>query len=479
MRASAFAHSVAAFARQRELIGEGARVLVALSGGPDSCALLLALCEAADAGLLPRPVAATHFHHGLRGVDADEDAAFSAALAARYGIPCVIGLGAVPRDGRSPNDAARQARYNFLLEAAHDFEADTIATAHTADDQAETVLNRVLRGTSVDGLAGIPARRALTDGITVVRPLLSCRRADIEAYCAAQGITPRHDPSNEKDRYARSRLRKRLPDLARDFNPRLTEALVRLSGQAATDADLLNTLTDNLMTRAMREERADLLTLDAVVLRESHPALRHRVLIRALRRIAGDLPVAEETATAERVGELEALLFADAIPNDLPGGIRARREGDLLRLERTVAASSMAPPDYSLSLTIPGSVHIPELLLRLTAECLPPGAEPVRARRGPIVDIAYPDDAPLLVRPARPGDRIAPFGMQGRTRLIRDQMADAKWPAERRERTPVVVRTETDEILWVPELAQAESTRITDATERSVRLTVIREFPEV
>jgi tRNA(Ile)-lysidine synthase len=281
---NAFVRSIAAFVRQRELFGEGARVLVALSGGPDSCALLLALCEAADAGLLPDPVAAAHFHHGLRGRDADEDAAFSAALAVRCGIPCVVGLGAVPKDGRSPNDTARRARYDFLLEAARDFAADTIATAHTADDQAETVLNRVLRGTSVDGLAGIPARRMLAEGVTVVRPLRACRRVDIEAYCAAHGITPRRDPSNEKDRYTRSRLRKRLPELARDFNPRLTEALIRLSEQAAADAELLNTLTDDLMTRAVRDAAPECLVLNASALREAPPALRRRALIRALRR---------------------------------------------------------------------------------------------------------------------------------------------------------------------------------------------------
>lgn len=479
MKANAFANDVAAFARQQRLIGEGARVLVALSGGPDSCALLLALCEAAETGLLPWPVAAAHFHHGLRGVDADEDAAFSAALAVRYGIPCVVGLGTVPHKGRSPNDAARQARYDFLLEAANDFDADRIATAHTADDQAETVLNRVLRGTSVDGLAGIPVRRALTDRVNVVRPLLACRRTAIETYCATQGITPRRDPSNEKDRYTRSRLRKRLPQLAHDFNPRLTEALVRLSEQAALDADLLNTQTDDLIAQSLREERTELLTLDVPSLLEAHPALRRRVLIRILRQIAGDSPVAEATATAERVGELEQLLFINGIPNDLPGGIRARRHGDLLHLERPLVTPFISPPAYSLLLTVPGSVHIPELLMRLTAEWLPPGSEPMRTRRGPVVDIAYPDDAPLLVRPARLGDRISPFGMHGHSRLIRDLMADAKWPTARRERTPVVVRSGTDEILWVPELAQAESTRITDTTKRSVRLTTLREFPEV
>jgi tRNA(Ile)-lysidine synthase len=197
-----FVRAVSQAGAARSLFPEGARVLVALSGGPDSSALLIALCEAAEAALLPcRPVAAAHFHHGLRGSDADGDAGFSAALSAGLGVPCVVGLGAVSAgSGRSPNDAARRDRYAFLVETAREVGADHIATAHTADDQAETVLGRVLRGTSMEGVAGIATRREREPGLWVVRPLLGLRRAEGLAFLAERGVVARHDPSNDKDR---------------------------------------------------------------------------------------------------------------------------------------------------------------------------------------------------------------------------------------------------------------------------------------
>jgi tRNA(Ile)-lysidine synthase len=334
-----FAQDVAAFAAARGLLDASSRTLVALSGGPDSCALLLALLEVAADGRLPRPVAAAHFHHGMRGADADADAAFAASLCARFGLPCSIGIGAVPaerrrakgRERRSPHDAARHSRYAFLRAAAAEFGADVIATAHTADDQAETVLLRVLRGAGTEGLTGIPPERPLAPGLRVVRPLLNARRADVEAYCRDRGVTPRRDPSNDSVSYARSRVRRLLPDLARDFNPRIGDALVRLAEIAAADADLLREWTDALWARAatLSPRRVE---LDAGLLRAEHPALRRRILLRALRHAAADgavVAAADDAATAANVGAAEKLLVEDrpGAAVDLAGGVRVESDG--------------------------------------------------------------------------------------------------------------------------------------------------------
>jgi tRNA(Ile)-lysidine synthase len=471
---SSFAREAAAFAARHGLIPDSARVLVALSGGPDSCALLLALCEAADAGLLARPVGAAHFHHGLRGADADADAAFSAALAARLGLPCIIGLGAAhPERGQSPNDAARRARYAFLAEAAGDLGADAIATAHTADDQAETVLLRVLRGTGTEGLAGMPARRDLGGGLTVVRPLLGQTRAAVEAYCAANGVIPRRDPSNEKDRYARSRLRKRLPELAVAFNPRLTDSLMRLADNAATDADLLRTLADGLWRDAVAMTAPGLVRLHTAPLVAAHPALRRRVLLRALR---ATTPAPEEAATSEFVAALEGILLTETGGLDLPGAASARRDGDTLTLAAPITGEP--PASYSVPLALPGRTRVAPARLWLSARPCIPGEPSARARRATYIDLpagALGGTPPrgtipvgqtgatlscLLVRDARPGDRMAPLGMGGRTRLVRDLMADAGWPEHLRPGAPLVARADTGEALWVVGLAQAEATRV-------------------
>ena len=344
-RLSDFARAAAEFSGRRGLFltgsGAEAKTLIALSGGPDSCALFLALVEASDAGLLPRPVAAAHFHHGLRGADADADAAFCAALCARFEIPCLIGLGSVPKTGTGSysNDTARRLRYAFLTEAAEEIGANFIATAHTADDQAETVLGRVLRGTSVDGIAGIPLRRILSPNLFVIRPLLSQTRAEIEAYCAERGVAPRHDPSNDKEVFPRVRLRRRLPELARDFNPRLTDALIRLADHAAQDSALLSELADALWEKCRIPSESPIVSsdpnairLNAAELRDAPPALRRRVLLRALRHATGDR--AEEAATGAFVARLETMLETGRGGVSLPGGAQAKIRKKILTLER-------------------------------------------------------------------------------------------------------------------------------------------------
>ncbi|GAB4460778.1 MAG: hypothetical protein OHK0029_25200 [Armatimonadaceae bacterium] len=332
----AFVSAVVAFVTRRTLILPDSRVLIALSGGPDSSALTLALYLAAQQGLLPNPVATAHFHHGLRGSDADQDAAFASALSVRLGLPCVVGIGTVHKASQSPNAAARESRYAFLREAALEWGANRIATAHTANDQAETVLGRVLRGTSIEGLAGIPASRTLTPGLQVIRPLLTRRRAEVDDFCREQGITPRTDPSNFSERYTRTRLRRTIPILAQDFNPRLVETLNRLAETASLESDFLEEQTDRLWQDCVREVRDFGICLDLRHLVPAHSALRKRVLRMALERLAGELPESAEIITADWIQQIEQTATGErsALPDDLPGGIRVRREDGLLWILR-------------------------------------------------------------------------------------------------------------------------------------------------
>jgi tRNA(Ile)-lysidine synthetase-like protein len=463
------------------------RVLVALSGGPDSCALLLALLEASDGAdpgsgpaAVPRPVAAAHFHHGLRGEDADRDAAFAAGLCARFGVPCLVELGSVPHGSGegSPNAAARRERYRFLIRAARRVGADLIATAHTADDQAETVLLRVLRGAGVDGLAGIPERRRLASGVDVVRPLLDVPRTDIETYLSDRGVIPRRDPSNLLPRYPRARLRARLPEIASEFNPRLRDALTRLAASAAADSDFLSAHADKLWLDAARTHAAGDLRLSADVLRPAHPALRRRVLLRAVRTIAEGLGSDEAAVTASWVAALDAFLTAGHGVADLPGAVRAAIDsasGDLLLSVPVRGLESDLPP-ATLPLPVPGRVAVPwaiRHIVAVTARFV--GDDEPRAprvRRAREVDLALADVAPppLAVRPAREGERMAPFGMGGHTRLLRDLLADAGVPAADRDRAVVVTRADTDAVLWLVGIAQSEETRVENGHAVRVRL---------
>lgn len=214
-------------------------VLVAVSGGSDSVALLrgLAALRAADSGASGAgALRAAHLNHQLRGEDAREDERFVVALCRHLAIPCEVGRASLATFRRLPGGgleaAARKARYRFLASAAGACGARYVAVAHTADDQAETILHRILRGTGIGGLSGMARARPLGGG-TLLRPLLGFRRAEVLEYLADIGQSYRIDSTNVDTRFTRNRLRHDLlPRLARDYNPNVTDALLRLGALA-------------------------------------------------------------------------------------------------------------------------------------------------------------------------------------------------------------------------------------------------------
>ena len=255
-------------------IRKGERVLVALSGGPDSCALLhvlKALKEELSIDLL-----CAHFEHGIRGDESTADAVFSRRFAGSLGVEYVEGNADVPGLARNASlsieEAARVARHGFLRDTAEMLGCQWIALGHTADDRAETVLLNIIRGTGIDGIAAMPDVRGL-----LARPLLGARRTDTLGYCCENGIEARLDSSNDNLNYSRNRLRKSIiPALKSEFNPRITEALLRLGELAAEDAAYLNVQAAELVEKATLPAGAG--NLDASVLRDAPLSLQRRAL---------------------------------------------------------------------------------------------------------------------------------------------------------------------------------------------------------
>lgn len=213
------------------MLAPGERVLVAVSGGPDSIGLLLALRELRRK--LGVELVAAHVHHGLRGADADADEACAAAAAARLGVPFVrCDLGGRLRPTAANLEArARALRYAALRRLAAAGDCARIATGHTLDDQAETVLMRLLRGAGVGGLGAIRPRRR--DG--VVRPLIDCRRAAVRAVVEEAGLAHRHDASNDDPRFLRTQVRRRVLPLLAELNPAVAEACANLAASARAE----------------------------------------------------------------------------------------------------------------------------------------------------------------------------------------------------------------------------------------------------
>ncbi len=441
--------SVSCFIRRHDLIVPGDRVLVAVSGGSDSLALLELLRQLA--ATWPFELEVAHLDHGLRAASAAE-AAFVAGCCARLGLPLEtarVDVRALARERRGGLEAAaRAARRTFLQEVAARRDCRVIALGHQRDDQAETVLERLLRGSAATGLAAMRPQSG-----PFVRPLLDCSRQQLRDYLVARGLAWREDASNADPTFTRNRIRHRLLPLLGTFNPRIEERLAGLSARlrieedfweellAAREADLASPVEDGLQ-------------LSVAALSELHPALRDRLLHRLLARVRRD----RQRLLAVHVNAVGRLLD-DGRPQrelHLPG-VWVLRRYDRLEIRRQ-------PPteggNYALSVATPGRFPLPGGMF------LDVSLQPVAEGEGPwVAEFAAGQVAwPLTVRSFLPGDRIRLAG--GGRHRIKELLRAARLPREVREVLPLVV---ADEVLWVPGLRRSPG-RLPQAGDEVLRL---------
>jgi tRNA(Ile)-lysidine synthase len=310
--------------------------VVAVSGGGDSVALLRLLHRIAPK--IGLKLSAAHLNHGARGEASRADAVFVAELAASLQLPCDIGKWRPVRPAHFEADA-RRARYAYLIEAARAREASVVAVAHTSDDQAETILHRIVRGTGLRGLAGMPWRRnlALVPQITLVRPLLDVSRRALREYLGDMGQPFHEDETNADMQKTRARIRHDLlPRLAAEYNPRVTEALVRLGAHAAALQRSLDADLDELERAAVSKKEADCVVLKRECL-DSLPAFLRCEVLRRVWRLAG---WPEQGMTARRWWRLAALVRREETPKVAIGaGVVASADGNFLVLGRSASGA--------------------------------------------------------------------------------------------------------------------------------------------
>jgi len=310
--------------------------LVAVSGGADSVALTRALHALHHAG--EGRLVLAHFNHRLRGAESDADQQFVEQLAHQLGLAIIVRTVATDLaasgSGEGVEGAARQARYEFLIHAAGQAGARYVATAHTADDQVETILFNILRGTGLSGLAGIPRIRRLSEAATLVRPLLGVSRASVLAYLQSIGQPFRQDSTNELTQYSRNRLRHELlPLLERDYNPRVREALLRLARIAGEADEFIMCDASIGLKRCVRAVSGGVEVL-AQSMASEHPLLSRYSLMAVWKSLGWPL----QDMSFEKWEELRLMgaapAYAAPAPRQFPGGVRAERRGDCLRLTR-------------------------------------------------------------------------------------------------------------------------------------------------
>lgn len=414
------------------LVRAGDAVTVALSGGADSVALLH-LLRFPLADRVSR-LSAAHFDHRMRpGSAADAD--WVRGLCRAWSVPLEVGVAGTPP--RSEEEA-RTLRYDFLRSAADRLGTARIATAHHADDQAETVLFRALRGTGPRGLAGIPARRG-----PLIRPLLPFRRSEIDEYLASRRLRFRTDPTNRRSDYTRNRLRLEALPLLESIVPGAAGGLARLATLARRDEDAWSALLDTVSERVVLSRKGGSIEVAREELLGYHPQVRSRLLRYLLREFdvnpgKAATEVALEFIAAGRSGS----------GIDLPGAVRLERSLDRFRIGRRPGEP---PPERNLEIAVPGEgegmaapggreVTVRWTLSTSTAE----GDACVSFRPG---DLHFP----LIVRSRRPGDRIR---LSYGTKKLKKLFLEEGVPGPARERA-VIVAERDGRVLWVRGIARA------------------------
>lgn len=455
--------------RKHGLFSPGQHVLVAVSGGADSVALLWMLWEQRQELGIRLTVA--HLNHGIRGRSAADDAQFVRQLARRLRVPVVIGHARVPalarKEGISLEMAARRARYDFLVRAAARVRATVVATAHTADDQAETVLLKLVRGAGPKGLAGI-SYKATRQGVRIVRPMLDLTRTEIVAFLRERGEAWREDETNEDESFQRNRVRHRiLPILEKELNPKVRAALRRTADILREEDRWLDAVAASRLAKC----RTRTGTLDLMRLRKQDLALRRRIF--RLWLVAAGVPA--ERVDFDTLDRLERLLApataGKTVPVAGPWVVERRYQALVIRRSNPTAANA-----YRKTLKIPGKTVVKEAGLSIITSLAPGLVKDREARLG-----TFPARASLCrtaagsrkitVRSWRPGDRLRPLGMKG-SKKIQDIAVDEKVPAAERQRLPLFECG--GEIIWLPGYRVAQGWDVRRPSESSLQIMVDR-----
>ncbi len=435
----------------------GPRWVIGVSGGSDSVGLLRTLHRVAPRLGLTLSVA--HLDHGTRGEAGRDDGQFVAGLAESLGLPFDLGGWSPERPAHFEADA-RRARYAWLVEIARSRGASVVAVGHTRDDQAETILHRIVRGTGPRGLAGIPKARPLDDGVTLVRPLLAVGHDDIRGFLTDLGQPWRDDASNLDTTRTRSRIRHDLlPEIARAFNPAIVDALTRLARLTRAAVDSLDHHVAAILREAIRPSSPGDFAIDRQALASHPPFLRAEVL-RVLWRTAGWPEAGMDTARWRR---LAAHVVGPEGIHDAGAGVRLAVEVDLVKLSRRMDLPVNLPP-LSVALELPGQVdwlggRIEATIMTAVDRLPAPSTEWID------LDRLTP---PLRIEPPRDGDRFDPLGLLGKTTPLADFFRGRHVARPDRHLIPIV--KDATGIIWVVGHRIAHRVRMTEGTQRVVRL---------
>lgn len=463
------------FIREQGLIEGEEVLLVGVSGGPDSVCLLhiLSLLEET----LGASLHIAHLDHMLRGADSAADSRYVSDLAQRLGIPVTVerrDVGAYQQEHRlSLEEAARKVRYDFYCEVAESIGAKRIALGHTKDDQVETILMHMVRGTGLAGLRGmqpVTTWQGRGGTLLLVRPLLEVTRVEIEEYCRAHELKPRRDVSNYSPAFLRNRLRYELVPLLESYNRNISGALLRTARTAADDLSFLEEHVSVAWSQVVTEQPNGLL-LNSEALLSLHPSLQRHLLRRVLGQILGEL-------TDIQLIHIEKMMDALSKPAgrrlSLPRGLVFHVGYHTCLVARgDQDTCPFTPLEGEHRLNVPGDTVLPGWSVRANITTPGRGAEgfserSIGVRRADRACLDLDESGTdLVVRGRKAGDRFQPLGM-AELKKLQDFMVDSKIPRAWRDRVPLVCSPEG--IVWVVGWRIAERVKVKDSTKRVLYL---------
>lgn len=421
------------------------RLLVAVSGGADSLALLHVLVQLQDQVGVDLHVAT--LDHGLRGAAGAADAQFVAQQAAEWSVPYTvrrIDVSALAdRESLGLEAAARAARYDFLAQTAAAIGSSCVLTGHHADDQAETLLLHIIRGTSLQGLIGMPHYGPLPGhpALMLLRPLLTVRRADILAYCEENALEPREDSTNRDEQYARNRLRISVMPQLHAINPRVVDALARLSSAAQADMDFVDKAFSEQVTPHIVFNH-DRWQLSRERFSALHPALQRRCVRDAVARLDSQSELSQERLLAAVDAGLTGRVGAQI---QLGQGLRLRIDyADLVveHEDQTVPVADYLQLEQERDISVPGLTPIDAQIALKTSP------HPFAAMH---VSLSVPTGTHLTLRWRRPGDMFLPPGIGGHHQKLKKWLIDHKVPRNARDRLPLICIDDTIAVIIHPE----------------------------
>lgn len=450
---------------RERLIQKNDKILVALSGGPDSVCLLHSLKTLESEYNIK--IYAAHLNHKIRGIEAQKDSIYAAQLCDSLGIVCFMKAVDVPaiakENKKGIEETARNERYSMLFEVMNKIGANKLAVAHNLDDQAETVLMRLMRGTGMAGLKGMDYKRQ--DGL--IRPLMDVKKIDIEHYCEINNLKPRIDATNLEPDYTRNKIRlKLIPFIEDEFNPNFKESIARMANIMRQDHNYMESQVESFFEKNKLSSIEGKLTLEVEEINELHESMKSLVIRKAIEKVVGNTIGIENI----HIEDVLKLVREGKSKNriDLPKGLKVYRNTNsiILTLEEIVEENN----SFEHILQREGYKEIQDINLSIDIKIMDKD-ECSKYPTGPYSKAFDLDKIKgnLILRTRKNGDRMSLLGMNG-TKKLKDIMIDLKIPREERDKIPVL--TDDNGIIWIVGHKMSKEYKIDETTKSVIRISV-------